>query len=416
MNDKMRRLLLLAGVLCCYLGTNAAGGAMQAPRDSVVVDSITGDTRKYKLTNSKVLKPVYWLYNYLANSNKLRSDVNYDGGFVAGPAYNINTGFAIGGGYSALYSMDKTDPNLKKSIINGYFQVSVEGVVAVGVEGHNYLKQDNRRFNYDVTLTHYPSAFWGIGYKTSLDNYYNNVVVGSKQILVKLEADYTWRLAQNLYMGPKIEFLTSALYKTSDDDLMDRLLAERYGETQSHTLVTTGVGFTLTYDSRDFAMNAYKGHYFNLQQLGFIPGINKYGFFSTDVKYQVYTPLWKKCTLAVQAHGRFNYGNSIIPWTRLSSTGNQGMGRGYFFGQFRDNNVMEVQLELRQRLFWRLGIVGWVGAINIFESFNKMYMSHTLPSYGFGLRWEFKPRVNVRVDWGFTKTGNSIVFNMAEAF
>ena len=35
---------------------------------------------------------------------------------------------------------------------------------------------------------------------------------------------------------------------------------------------------------------------------------------------------------------------------------------------------------------------------------------------GFGIRWEFKPRVNVRVDWGFTKTGNSIVFNIGEAF
>ena len=43
-------------------------------------------------------------------------------------------------------------------------------------------------------------------------------------------------------------------------------------------------------------------------------------------------------------------------------------------------------------------------------------MDHTLPTYGFGVRWEFKPRVNVRVDWGFTKTGNSIVFNIGEAF
>ncbi len=404
------------GAFCCFLNVSATEVSKQVPRDSVVVDSITGDTRKYKLTDCKTLKPLYWLYNYLANSNKLRSDINYDGGFVAGPAYNINTGFAIGGGYSALYSMDKTDPTLKKSIINGYFQASVEGIVAVGVEGHNYLKHDDNRFNYDVVFTHYPSAFWGIGYETSLDNYYNNVVVASKQVFVKLEADYTWKLADNFYLGPKIEFLASSLYRTDNDELMDRLLAQRYGESQPHTLVTTGLGFCLTYDSRDFAMNAHKGHYFNLQQLGFIPGMNKYGFLSTDVKYQVYTPMWKKCVLAVQAHGRFNYGSSIIPWTRLSSTGNQGMGRGYFFGQFRDNNVMECQLELRQSLIWRLGIVGWVGAINIFESFDKMYMDHTLPTYGFGLRWEFKPRVNVRVDWGFTKTGNSIVFNMAEAF
>ncbi len=432
MNNKMRRIVLLVGALCCFLGVNATEAPKQATRDSIVVDSITGDTRKYKLTDNKVLKPIYWVYNFLANSNKLRSDITYDGGFVAGPAYNVNTGFAIGGGYSALYSMDKTDPKLKKSIINGYFQVSVKGIVAVGVEGHNYMKGDKTRLNYDFVFTHYPSAFWGIGYDTSQENYYKSIDwdkanygnglknpyrVDSKQIMLKLETDYTWRLAKNLYMGPKLEFLYSTLYNTGGNEAtMDRLLMARYGESQPYTLVTTGLGFTFTYDSRDFAMNAYKGHYFNLQQLGFIPGINKYGFLSTDVKYQFYTPLWKKCTMAVQAHGRFNYGNDIIPWTRLASTGNQGMGRGYFFGQYRDNNVAECQLELRQRLIWRLGVVAWVGAINVFESFNKIYMDHTLPSYGFGLRWEFKPRVNVRVDWGFTKTGNSIVFNMAEAF
>ena len=89
---------MLVAIMC-----NAAG----ATRDSIVVDSITGDVRKYKLTDKKALKPLYWVYNYLANSNKRRSDVSYDGGFVFGPAYNINTGFAIGGGYSALYSFDK---------------------------------------------------------------------------------------------------------------------------------------------------------------------------------------------------------------------------------------------------------------------------------------------------------------------
>ena len=426
MNMK-RRLFFIYAVLHVVM-SYATITPRPASRDSIVVDSITGDVRKYKLTDNKSLKPIYWVYNYLANSNKLRSDVSYDGGFVFGPAYNINTGFAIGGGYSALYSFDKNDPTLQKSIVNGFFQVSVKGIVAIGVEGHNFMKGDKQRFNYEFSFTHYPSAFWGIGTQTSLDNYYANRMVESKQLLLKLEGDYTWRLAKNLYLGPKIDLLYSNLYNTLDripageegaypQGLMAHLLALPDGSGhQPFTQLALGLGATLTYDSRDFATNAYKGHYFSLQQLGFAPGINKYGFLTTDVKYQTYAPLWKKCTLAFQVHGRFNYGNDVIPWIRLASTGNQGMGRGYFFGQYRDNNVMETQLELRQRLIWRLGVVAWAGAINIFHDFNHIYAKHTLPSYGFGLRWEFKPRVNVRVDWGFTKTGNSIVFNIGEAF
>lgn len=419
MKRKFLFLIALASVLSSY--------AVSSTRDSVVVDSITGDVRKYKITDNKALQPLYWIYNYLANSNKMRSDVTYDGGFVFGPAYNINTGFAIGGGYSALYTFDKNDPTLKKSIVNGFFQASVKGIVAIGVEGHNYLKGDKQRFNYEFSFTHYPSAFWGIGYDTSLKNFYEGRMVESKQLLLKLEGDYTWRLAKNLYFGPKLDFLYSYMYKTNDilpkgeeemypNGLMNELLKLPDGTSQPATQVALGLGVTLTYDSRDFATNAYKGHYFNLQQLGFAPGINEYGFLTTDIKYQFYTPLWTKCTLAFQAHGRFNYGNDVIPWIRLASTGNQGMGRGYFYGQYRDNNVMETQLEFRQRLIWRLGLVAWVGGINIFHDFNSINMKHTLPTYGFGVRWEFKPRVNVRVDWGFTKTGNSIVFNIGEAF
>ena len=429
----MKRNFLILLAFLSVFSASAANEPAKATRDSIVVDSITGDVRKYKLTDNKFLKPVYWVYNYLANSNKMRSDVTYDGGFVFGPAYNINTGFAIGGGYSALYTFDKNDPTLKKSIVNGFFQASVKGIVAIGVEGHNYLKGDKQRFNYEFSFTHYPSAFWGIGCEESLENFYANRMVSSKQLLLKLEGDYTWRLAKNLYFGPKVDFLYSYLYKTTDilpenevmgkdkyegyDNLMDYFLRLPDGSgSQPGSQLALGLGVTLTYDSRDFATNAYKGHYFNLQQLGFAPGINEYGFLTTDVKYQFYTPLWKKCTLAFQAHGRFNYGNDVIPWIRLASTGNQGMGRGYFYGQYRDNNVMETQLEFRQRLIWRLGLVAWVGGINIFHDFNSINMKHTLPTYGFGVRWEFKPRVNVRVDWGFTKTGNSIVFNIGEAF
>ena len=141
----MKRQFLLLTMLFSVLLSYAGQEPASATRDSIVVDSITGDVRKYKLTDNKTLKPLYWVYNYLANSNKMRSDVSYDGGFVFGPAYNINTGFAIGGGYSALYSFDKNAPTLQKSIVNGFFQVSVKGIVAIGVEGHNYMKGDKQR-------------------------------------------------------------------------------------------------------------------------------------------------------------------------------------------------------------------------------------------------------------------------------
>lgn len=409
-----KRLLFIAGFLaiCTSISANTTETTVDAEnstpmmRDSIVVDSVTGDVRKYKIPNHKIWKPFYALYNYLNNTTK-NTHKSFDGSFVCGPAYNANTSFAIGGGYTALYSFDKADPTLQKSILSSFFQVSVTGLAVLGLEGHNFMKHDRQRWNYEMSVTHYPSAFWGVGY----DNAVNNEPVDFKQLVVKFEGDYTFKMAKNLYMGPKIDLLYTNTFKNNN---VEKML--QYTQGQPESLVTFGLGFDVTYDSRDFAMNAYKGHYFRFQQLYFMPGLNTYDFWSTDIKYSNYTQLWTKCVMAFQAHGQFNYGNEQLPWTRLASTGFGGMGRGYFFGQYRDNNVMEAQLEFRQRIKWRLGVVAWAGLINVFHDFNHVYWKKTLPNYGFGVRWEFKPRVNVRVDYGFTRDGGSVVFNFGEAF
>ena len=50
-------------------------------------------------------------------------------------------------------------------------------------------------------------------------------------------------------------------------------------------------------------------------------------------------------------------------------------------------------------------------------SFSKFNGAHTLPNYGIGYRWEFKKRVNVRLDYGFGLRGQkSFMFGINEAF
>ena len=58
----------------------------------------------------------------------------------------------------------------------------------------------------------------------------------------------------------------------------------------------------------------------------------------------------------------------------------------------------------------------WVGAGTIFPNFSELEARHILPNYGFGYRWEFKKRVNVRLDLGFGKHQTGFIFNINEAF
>ncbi|MDE7338467.1 MAG: hypothetical protein K2M92_04170, partial [Bacteroidales bacterium] len=57
--------------------------------------------------------------------------------------------------------------------------------------------------------------------------------------------------------------------------------------------------------------------------------------------------------------------------------------------------------ELRQKLFWRLGLVAFGGFGALFPDFSSLRAEHLLYSTGVGLRLEFKHNVNLRVDYGF---------------
>ena len=70
--------------------------------------------------------------------------------------------------------------------------------------------------------------------------------------------------------------------------------------------------------------------------------------------------------------------------------------RGYYAGRYTDNNQVNLQLELRQRIYGRLGAVVWGGCGTVFPSFRGFKWSHLLFNYGLGLRFEFKHNVNLR--------------------
>ncbi len=430
----MKRTLILACVVCACLSALGRGtvsvdslivDSVVTPADSVValrdslvapadtIEGLEGDTvrnRRYDYRNKKgIMRPVYMLLNYLANTNKA-TDKPFDWSIAAGPSYNPNSSFAIGGVVSGLYRWDREDRSLQKSDMSLYFNFGIKGYVEVGVRGNNYMPKDRQRWTYDFTFRNIPNDIWGIGWDMCSDDRNKG---NYKQFQLTFSPNYLFRIADNLYAGVRMNFMYS---KTRDFNFPVRNL--QYVDLlngQDKDITATGFGGELLYDSRDFGLNAYKGHYLSIQQLYYAPGITTYTFWSTDVTYRTYVPLWTKCVFAMEVHGLFNYGGTV-PWTLMGMSGVDGRLRGYYRGRYRDNNIMEGQIEFRQRIKWRLGVVAWVGCANVFSDFKTIAWHKTLPSYGLGLRWEFKPRVNIRIDYGFTRDEGGVVFNINEAF
>ncbi|MFO5976518.1 hypothetical protein ACLBSL_16985, partial [Klebsiella pneumoniae] len=105
-----------------------------------------------------------------------------------------------------------------------------------------------------------------------------------------------------------------------------------------------------------------------------------------------------------------------VPWSMMPLLGSDERMRGYYQGRYRDKNVVSGQLEYRRQLTWRHGIVAWAGAGTMGPSLSSLNNGRWLPSAGIGYRFEFKPRVNVRLDYGIGNGSSGFYFQVGEAF
>ncbi len=366
---------------------------------SMAADSLAVDTTAPKQRNSIFRR----LIRYFEQANEDRTqEKKFDLTWVLGPSYSAVTKVSLGILASGLYRIDRTDTITQPSNVSLYANISTSGYYKVGVTGLNLMDRNRHRIKYDISFASMPIDYWGIGY---------DMAQAEKSSMVekryRIDAEYQYEMARNFFAGAALDFTHAAAKKVANPEYM-------LGQRDKYT--ATGFGLSLQYDSRDFAPNPYRGIYLSLRETYFPAALGTTEtIWRTTFTGNYYQRLWKGCTLALDAYLEYNSGKEI-PWSMVAQLGGGYRMRGYYLGQYRDNAMIEVQAELRQKIYNRHGIAVWVGAGNVFPNFNSFRWSQTLPNYGIGYRWEFKHRVNVRVDYGRGRHGGSVVFNVNEAF
>lgn len=342
------------------------------------------------------------IINYFDDSNKPHSRDGFDYSFLGGPYYSSDTKFGIGLVAAGLYRTNAADSLMPPSQVSLYLKATTSMFFQLGVRGTHIFPCDCARIDYDVNIASVATKFWGIGFKNNIDNaneasykYFNSSACASFQ----------FGIARQLYLGPIVTF----------DYINGRKFHKLWlWEGQKGTSINVGAGVTLQYDTRDFLTNPYRGLYVRLDQV-FLPRFaNERPFNYTELTAAFYTKLWKDAVLATNFHTRVTYGDT--PWNLLSTFGGSDNMRGYFEGRFRDKGEFDFCIELRQHIWHRNGIVLWGGAGMVFPRISAMRLRNMLPNYGVGYRWEFKKRVNVRLDLGFGRDEWGVIFSINEAF
>ena len=373
-----------------------------AQRVLAAIDSLENDSVQKKQRNGIGRK----LLNYFKNSNKQKPDKKIDFGFIPGPNYSSTTGFGLGLLGTATYSADCSDKTLPRSNVSAYSNMTTGGFFMVGLRGNHIFPHERYRLDYKMNLSTFSTQFWGIGYANA-DNDDNETDYRRNRI--NAMARFMFKMAPKTYIGPFINYNFYEARNVKDEAL-------HLWEGQDRVLHTYTAGVSFTYDSRDFMLNASQGVFLQIDQT-FTPrcfGNGDNNFSSTEVTFATYGKLWKGAILAGELHGMFNYGHT--PWAMLAEVGTNDRMRGYYAGRYRDKDLIEGQVELRQHIKGRNGVVAWVALANAFPDFNNIAWRRTLPNAGVGYRWEFKKRINIRIDYGFTKKGGGFILNINEAF
>lgn len=344
------------------------------------------------------------ILDYFNDSNKNKKHKRFDFSVIGGPHYASDTKFGLGLVAAGLYRTDPNDSILPPSNVSLYGDVSSVGFYMLGVRGNHIAPKGRYRIDYHLYFYSFPADFWGISYEMG-DNDANKSDM--KRWQAQAEVSFLFRVADNFYIGPMASYDYVIGKHIERPELLQGM--------DQHTW-NVGAGVSLVYDNRDNLTNPHRGIYLNINQM-FRPGFmgNDYAFSTTAFRFDAYQRLGKGTVLAEDIGANLNFGNPS--WGMMAELGGTHSMRGYYEGRYRDKHSLEATVELRQHVWKRNGIVVWVGAGTIFPKFSALRSKQILPNAGVGYRWEFKKNVNVRLDYGFGKSGQSgFLFNINEAF
>ena len=91
--------------------------------------------------------------------------------------------------------------------------------------------------------------------------------------------------------------------------------------------------------------------------------------------------------------------------------------RGYYEGRYRDKDMIAFQMEYRLPVWWRFGLVGFVGFGGVADKIKKFKLKKFKYSIGWGIRYLLirNEKINVRLDFGYGESSSGTYITIGEA-
>jgi len=230
----------------------------------------------------------------------------------------------------------------------------------------------------------YPDLYYGIGFDTPDSGELN---FQSKRLILNI--DLLRNIKNKIFLGLGLNYKAFNSVEYQNDTLF-------YPELKSGT--NYGLNIVFLKDSRNNILSPSKGNYFEFKN---VFNFTNTFYFTTTIDFRHYYSFGKNAnnTLASRFYHTTVFGEP--PFYDYAEIGGDKYVRGYYQGRYRDNNFSSVQMELRNHLFWRIGIATFGGVSMIYEYVNNIKSESFKPNAGVGIRFlvDKNENTNLRFDY-----------------
>lgn len=346
---------------------------------------------------------------------------------LGGPSYTPDFGVLIGGSALMTFRMNPSDTTQRRSVLPVAIAFMFNGGLNLMSKPQLFFKGDRFRIFGQFSYKNTQENFYGIGYDTNKDYVRSDSTSQYRYSGFQVNPWFLFRLGQsNFFAGPQIDLNYDKMSKPAKHLVEESSYIEAGGTANGYSNFSSGLGFLLTYDTRDVPANAYRGMYLDFRGMMYQKFLGSdQNFYRLEIDYRQYKSLGYRRVLAWTAQTKNVFGD--VPLNKYALSGTPFDLRGYYMGQYRDKSSHVVMAEYRQmintdkstwvkKMLNHVGYTAWAGCG--FMGPNPGKIEGVLPNVGLGLRIEVQPRMNVRLDFGrnMVNKQNLFYFNMTEAF
>lgn len=319
------------------------------------------------------------------------------------------TGWAYGLSASANFkTTHRNDTLTRTSVITALGIFSQREQNVQGIDATIYFPKEKYVLYLQTAHSYFPDKFWGIGQQTK-----NEDVEKYAFEQFNFTPHIKRKFGKHLFWGLMGDYQNVFKVRYNQGGIFDSLVLPG-----KHNYNITGLGMSISYDTRNYAFWPTKGFFAQSQFLSYNKGVvSDYSFNKWMTELRVFIPTFKGHVLAAQLYNCSTFGET--PYRSMMSLGGQGNLRGFYQGRYRDKSMYSGIVEYRAHLFWKISACVFGGVGDVYNEFKNINPTTLKYSYGGGLRLSVleKEKLNLRIDYGYSdKYNNGFYFTVGECF